>query len=237
MFHMSPKKIVVMLFVMSVAVLSTTQTLLARTYHVSHNPSNYTIDSAVKEIALLLPAHSAHPEVHHLFSHGRSGALFINGQWLQKEAIVVFLQELNLSPAVRHLNIYGCNFAQGAKGRQAVSFIEKQLGLSIAASTNITGKDGDWILETGNPKNVLIVQNYQSNLQDTDGDGINDGADLDDDNDGILDTNEGCGASGIVALTSVSTTATVTGRSIDRTVNGVINGGAMVLFMIQMPEP
>ena len=103
-------------------------------------------------------------DVFQLFSHGRSGELFINGQWLGKEAIVHFLGS-HLSLLTSHINIYGCNFAQGQKGKAAVAYLEKELGISVSASTNITGIDGDWNLEVGKTNNVIALPNYQGNLQ------------------------------------------------------------------------
>ena len=103
-------------------------------------------------------------DVFQLFSHGRSGELFINGQWLGKEAIVHFLGS-HLSLFTSHINIYGCNFAQGQKGKAAVAYLEKELGISVSASTNITGKGGDWNLEVGKTNNVIALPNYQGNLQ------------------------------------------------------------------------
>uniref|UniRef100_UPI003D6A0B69 DUF4347 domain-containing protein n=1 Tax=Kordia sp. TaxID=1965332 RepID=UPI003D6A0B69 len=130
-------------------------------------------------------------EEYNLFTHGRSGELFINDKWLQKEEIAVFVrQQLTTNnQQVTTLNIYGCEFAKGEKGKEAVKYLENKLGLSIAASTNITGVDGDWILEVGNHRK-LEFHDYKYNLQDTDGDGVPDSVDIDDDNDGILDTVE-----------------------------------------------
>ncbi|MCP3929262.1 MAG: DUF4347 domain-containing protein, partial [Bacteroidetes bacterium] len=111
-----------------------------------------------------------------------------NGQWRNAQQIADWYteQQLNNSTA-QQLNIYGCNFAKGEKGKQAVSFLEATLGVSIAASDDITGKDGDWELEIGNAQNALALNHYANSLQDNDGDGVLDINDLDDDNDGVLD--------------------------------------------------
>ena len=39
--------------------------------------------------------------------------------------------------------------------------------MSVAASTNITGKGGDWKMEVGSICNTIIVNNYKYSLQDT----------------------------------------------------------------------
>lgn len=135
----------------------------------------------------------------HFITHGRPGELFINDKWLQKEEIAAFINSkiANLQSSIFDLYIYGCNFANGEKGREAVTYIERATDLKISASTNITGKDGDWVLEVGNATTSLQMNNYGFNLQcvgdeDFDGDLIRNADDLDDDNDGISDIDEGC---------------------------------------------
>jgi hypothetical protein len=103
----------------------------------------------------------------HLFSHGRPSELFINGEWKNAFQIVAFLkpQIINSKSSVENLNIYGCEFAKGEKGTAAVKYLEKELGIIIAASNNITGKGGDWNLEVGEAVNVISLENYDGNLQ------------------------------------------------------------------------
>jgi hypothetical protein len=128
----------------------------------------------------------------HFFTHGRSGELLIEGKWLGAEEIHEYLaQVLNTSNhlKVNKLYIYGCEFAKGNKGLEAVRSLERSLNIDIVASTDITGKDGNWNLEVGNLQ-VNGFDDYPHNLQDTDGDGVLDIVDIDDDNDGILDTEE-----------------------------------------------
>ena len=74
---------------------------------------------------------------------------------------------------------------------------DRLTGADIAASSDDTGSaahGGDWDLEhqTGDI-NVRTIQavDFDGILADTDGDGIDDANDLDDDNDGILDEREG----------------------------------------------
>jgi hypothetical protein len=134
--------------------------------------------------------------VFQLISHGRSGALYLDGQWRNAPEIVTYLQSNHiLSSDILHINIYGCEFAKGAKGRAAVAYLEAHLHVAVAASDNITGKGGDWVLEVGKAMDVLNLPQYQASLQyapgdDFDGDGIINSIDIDDDNDGILDAVE-----------------------------------------------
>lgn len=99
-----------------------------------------------------------------LISHGRPGELLIDGEWKNAEQIVAFLKP-NIAFLTSHINIYGCEFAKGEKGLEAVAFIEKELNISVSASSNITGKNGDWILEIGQSYNNLTFPRYEENLQ------------------------------------------------------------------------
>ncbi|SHO62440.1 DUF4347 domain-containing protein, partial [Algoriphagus zhangzhouensis] len=142
------------------------------------------------------------------FSHGKPGQLKIGGQWLSPVEISNFLSQLISSKQgeIDHVNIYGCEFGRGIEGRGAVSYLEATLGISVSASDDITGRDGDWELEVGKIENASFLKDYEYNLQscagviggtgsgdDYDGDGICNSDDLDDDNDGILDADE-CGS-------------------------------------------
>ena len=73
---------------------------------------------------------------------------------------------LFLQKKFNHINIYGCEFAKGLEGQKAVTYLEKTLKKSVSASNNITGKDGDWILEVGKIENPVSLNNYNYNLQD-----------------------------------------------------------------------
>ncbi len=104
----------------------------------------------------------------HLFSHGRSGELLINGKWLQKEAILEFVQkQFSRIGEERHLNIYGCEFGKGQKGIEAVGYLQRELGISVSASDDITGFGGDWDLEEGNSQSAIAIENYPLSLQAT----------------------------------------------------------------------
>lgn len=129
----------------------------------------YYIDKDVVQPEVLSKAINNQNEgVFHLFTHGKPGQLLINDKWLKKEAIAQFINLEFKIQNLEFLNIYGCNFAKGEKGLEALAYLEKQLGISVAASTNVTGKDGDWNLEVGNQFfSDLAVPNYKYNLQKT----------------------------------------------------------------------
>jgi len=125
------------------------------------------IDKDVKGIAIK-PSSSAN-KTFQLFSHGRSGELLIDGKWLDSPQIASFVKSeiKNQKSTIKNLNIYGCEFAKGFKGLQAVAYLESALGVSVSASTNITGKNGDWILEVGKAEEVIVLNNYEGSLQAT----------------------------------------------------------------------
>lgn len=155
------------------------------------------VDQQLKDKSVLTTAlKSSHENVLHFLSHGKEGQLLVEGQWLNaKQLVPVFSSYLKVNPKVNHINIYGCEFGKGLDGKEAVAFLEKALGVFIAASDNVTGKKGDWILEVGKPVDAVSIASYSHNLQyaatdDFDGDGIVNSLDLDDDNDGVLDTEE-----------------------------------------------
>jgi len=150
------------------------------------------IDASLKNKALLKSIAVEDEHTFYVFSHGKSGELKIQGKWLNSTEILSFLQAelaLKSNHSIKKINIYGCNFAKERKGKKVVQYLEKSLGIKVAASTNITGKDGDWVLEHGHSI-ISGIQDYAYNLQDTDGDMVPDATDIDDDNDGILDINE-----------------------------------------------
>ncbi|UJF28644.1 DUF4347 domain-containing protein [Kaistella sp. 97-N-M2] len=123
--------------------------------------SSVFVDPSVPK--LTLDSSNPNPETYHLFSHGRPGELLVEHEWLNAAQIAKrFKNELR---GKSELYVYGCNFAQGEKGLAAVAYLENALNISVSASTNITGIDGDWILEAGRGKRSLSVKNFKNNLQ------------------------------------------------------------------------
>ncbi|AUC79330.1 hypothetical protein CW736_08015 [Nonlabens sp. MB-3u-79] len=141
--------------------------------HTGSISSNY-IDASLKDTHLLKNALPQDELGFYLFSHGRPGELFINDKWLGAEEIATFVKThfsfpfAEMSAGQGSLNIYGCYFAQGEKGRAAVTYLEKELDIQVAASTNLTGASGDWVLEVGNQlTSPLVISDYPYNLQST----------------------------------------------------------------------
>ena len=124
--------------------------------------NNVFIDKSVKDFPNLQEDGQT---LFHLISHGKPAYLLIEGEWKKPFEIVEWLKAKDLLKGKNHLNIYGCNFAKGKKGRAAVEYLEAALGISIAASNDITGVDGDWELEVGESIGSLSFQDYAYSLQ------------------------------------------------------------------------
>ncbi len=137
----------------------------------------------------------------HLYSHGRPGNLLLDGKWQNAEQISQYIS--THYGQVKNVNIYGCNFAKGTEGQNALTYIAQKLKASVAGSDDVTGVDGDWVLEVGDAQPIVQLVDYDGNLQtcagevgsmlpggDFDGDGVCNDLDRDDDNDGIDDQYE-----------------------------------------------
>ncbi|OXB08655.1 hypothetical protein B0A81_10155 [Flavobacterium plurextorum] len=208
---------------------------------------NFYFDSSLVVLKNYSSDFSASKNVFHLFTHGRSGELLIDGKWRNSEEIAAwFLTNVDLDK-YDYINLYGCEFAKGEKGILAVKNLEKQLHKKISASNNITGAGGDWILEIGSNQNTIAYPSYPYSLQcanygtapnqDFDCDGIINSLDIDDDNDGIVDSTESpscfylasewnTGAKPANGVTITSGLTTTTGNFSELT-NGVSNTTAV----------
>lgn len=126
--------------------------------------SNTYIDKTVEGLnSKVIPPSSKN--VFHFFSHGKIGQLLIEEEWRNPSQIVAWIRKKRLLIEGTHLNIYGCNFGQGEKGQAAVRYLENALGVSVAASNDVTGIDGDWDLEVGNGQSGIQLPYYKKNLQ------------------------------------------------------------------------
>ncbi|MCV6594926.1 MAG: cadherin-like domain-containing protein [Silicimonas sp.] len=143
----------------------------------------------------------------HILSHGREGQLVLADAVLNAASISGDHAEdlARIGAALSETGdilIYGCDFTGGAAGEEAARLLSAATGADVAASEDITGHGsfgGDWDLETEVgviEAEALAAETWLGRLPvvDTDGDGVNDDVDLDDDNDGILDTVENEGA-------------------------------------------
>lgn len=92
----------------------------------------------------------------HIISHGNEARLQIGTADLNLTSIGDrYAQDLaaiaGCLSADADILIYGCNFGQGADGRQAMGALSQATGADVAASTDLTGaadRSGDWVLES-----------------------------------------------------------------------------------------
>ncbi len=203
--------------------------------------TSYFIDSNVEfksELFCSIQSTNSSNQVLHVFSHGKPNQLFLKNNWYSGKEILPVLEQLinQADRPIHHVNLYACEFAKSEEAKKTIQYLEDQLGLSISASTNRTGKEGDWILEYGTNEYSIQIPNYPSNLQcggmvggmlpvdDFDDDGICNEDDLDDDNDSILDSVEACSNSESLLATEASSIASSNnGNFTDQMLDNIID--------------
>jgi len=143
----------------------------------------------------------------HIVSHGAPGTLYLGNGELSLINLDRYVEELkswfksksNIQHPTSELFLYGCNVAAGDAGEELITKLNALTGAEVAASTTPIGNvnlGGNWHLDASSrdtilPFNAEAIESYAGILMaDTDGDGVDDNVDLDDDNDGILDTVE-----------------------------------------------
>jgi hypothetical protein len=123
----------------------------------------------------------------HIVSHGDVGELKLGNSPLSLQTLPTYTSQIQswaqaLAPDADIL-LYGCNVAQGAIGQAFVQSLSQLTQADIAASTDITGQAGNWILEyqqghieATNPFNPNTLSQFQGNLlgSDFDNNGFSD---------------------------------------------------------------
>ena len=161
----------------------------------------------VEQIASVL-SDRADIDAIHIISHGRSGTLDLGSTKLTEASIAgKHADEMTVIRDALSQNgdilIYGCNFGQYSRGTNAVEALATATGADVAASNDLTGAQalsGDWDLEVkaGSVEtDAIAAAAFAGVLADSDGDLIDDSVDDDDDNDGILDVDEGFVSGGL----------------------------------------
>ena len=98
----------------------------------------------------------------HILSHGEAGGLDFGSNALNLTDLPQYAAQLKTwSKALTNdadILLYGCNVAAGEVGQTFVKNISQLTGADVAASNNLTGKDGDWNLEvtTGKIESSLV---------------------------------------------------------------------------------
>jgi VCBS repeat-containing protein len=106
----------------------------------------------VAQIAAALQGRSGIDAIH-ILTHANQGVVEIGNSTLDSASIEgkysVELAEIGAHLAANaDVLIYGCDFAAGSNGAQAVMALAHALNADIAASTDTTGIDGNWTLES-----------------------------------------------------------------------------------------
>ncbi|MBX2884560.1 MAG: DUF4347 domain-containing protein, partial [Granulosicoccus sp.] len=154
----------------------------------------------LQQIAQAL-AHRTNINSIHILSHGKPGEINlgrapIDISSLGRHASGDFALIRSALAEDADILLYGCNVAFGDSGTQFVRQLAAVTDADIAASDDLTGalKHGaNWELEISHGSIETTAMNlfaFNGVLGDTDGDTIDDFEDVDDDNDGILDSDE-----------------------------------------------
>lgn len=123
----------------------------------------------------------------HIVSHGDPGELELGNSTLSLQTLPTYASQIQswatALTADADILLYGCNVAQGTLGQAFVQMLGHLTQADIAASTDITGADGNWTLEyqsgaiaAPNPFRSEALSTYQGNLlgSDFDDNGFND---------------------------------------------------------------
>ncbi|MBD2329048.1 Calx-beta domain-containing protein [Alkalinema sp. FACHB-956] len=105
---------------------------------------------AIGQITATLLQHTGIESVH-ILSHGAAGQLQLGNSWLGEENLASYTQQFKswaqALTADADILLYGCEVGQGAIGRSLLQGLAQFTGADVAASDDLTGLDGDWVLE------------------------------------------------------------------------------------------
>ena len=86
-----------------------------------------------------------------IISHGSAGSIYLGSTILSSININDYAAVLaNIGQSLTETGdilLYGCNVAQGIAGQAFISSLANATEANVAASNNLTGKGGDWVLE------------------------------------------------------------------------------------------
>jgi predicted outer membrane repeat protein len=125
-------------------------------------------ENAIAQITEIL-ANRSNISAIHLFSHGSNGALQLGGEAIANlsdydDELKLWSQSLT---ADADILLYGCNVAANETGKAFVNELSQLTGADVAASDDLTGLGGDWVLEyqTGTLETLSIADDsYASTL-------------------------------------------------------------------------
>ena len=121
----------------------------------------------------------------HIISHGSAGALYLGSTVLDTSSIAT--HEKSLSQVGQSLDasgdilLYGCDIAKGDDGLAFINTLADLTGANVAASDDLTGQSGDWVLEvqSGLVESAVVISeeaqaHYADNLDVLTGTGLGD---------------------------------------------------------------
>ena len=86
-----------------------------------------------------------------IISHGSSGTVYLGASKLDAENAWTYETELGILgqslSAQGKLLLLGCDVGQGEVGQQFITHLSKIIGVTVLASTDTTGGNGNWLLE------------------------------------------------------------------------------------------
>jgi hypothetical protein len=105
---------------------------------------------AIAQITSVLSGRSQIASIQ-VLSHGRSGGVQLGQSWLTAGQINSYANQFAVWQSAltqdADIVLYGCDVAEGEAGRSFVQALSQATGADVAASENLTGHGGDWILE------------------------------------------------------------------------------------------
>jgi alpha-tubulin suppressor-like RCC1 family protein len=135
--------------------LSNLQILIDDIARIDPDRTILVLDPSINEATQLsnyLEQHTASFDAIHVLSHGGEGWISLGDQTLQLSTPE---QNAQFWDAIKNsltdsgdVLLYGCNVANNAAGQTIITELANYTAADIAASSDITGQTGDWVLET-----------------------------------------------------------------------------------------
>ncbi|MBU3582221.1 DUF4347 domain-containing protein, partial [Polynucleobacter sp. AP-Capit-er-40B-B4] len=154
--------------------LENLQSLLANISRIAPDKALLVLDptqNEVEQLTSFLQQHNADYDAIHILSHGGPGWISLKDQVLSLDALD---QNAALWNSVKtslneagDLLLYGCNVTNDSNGQAEINALATFTGADIAASTDVTGSDGNWVLETTSgavDAKALVASDWQSDL-------------------------------------------------------------------------
>ena len=124
----------------------------------------------INQIATVLEGYQNLDAIH-IVSHGAEGELVFANGIINNANVSDYATQLKRIGSSLSANgdllLYGCNVAKGDDGLAFINTLADLTGSDVAASDDLTGKSGDWVLEQKKgviESTILTALNYQNRL-------------------------------------------------------------------------